>query len=80
MTDFRIGKEWCYEEKRLQESRCEKRYLSKCADGMAKTFTDIEKVFRWAINKYYFTAHKNSLKTCDIHLVDYSDAEKGLLL
>lgn len=23
-------------------SRCEKRYLSKCADGVAKTYTDIE--------------------------------------
>ena len=26
-------------------SRCEKRYLSKCADGVAKTFTDIESRF-----------------------------------
>lgn len=28
--------------KNYKGSRCEKRYLSKCADGVAKTYTDIE--------------------------------------
>ena len=32
-------------------SRCEKRYLSKCADGVAKTFTDIESRFADLLQK-----------------------------
>ncbi|MCM1232865.1 MAG: transposase family protein [Ruminococcus flavefaciens] len=34
-----------------------------------KALTEDEKVFRWAINKYYFTAHKNSLKTCYTYML-----------
>lgn len=34
-----------------------------------KELTDDEKIFRWAINKYYFTAHKNSLKTCYTYML-----------
>lgn len=46
-----------------------------------KELTDDEKVFRWAINKYYFTAHKNSLKTCYTYMLKekYCD-EKGRLI
>lgn len=33
------------EKKNYKGSRCEKRNLSKCADGVAKTYTDIESKF-----------------------------------
>ena len=46
-----------------------------------KPLTEDEKVFRWAINKYYFTAHKNSLKTCYTYMLKekYCDADGTLL-
>ncbi len=46
-----------------------------------KPLTEDEKVFRWAINKYYFTAHKNSLKTCYTYMLKekYCDAGGSLL-
>lgn len=46
-----------------------------------KELTADEKIFRWAINKYYFTAHKNSLKTCYTYMLreKYCDAEGTLL-
>lgn len=46
-----------------------------------KALTADEKVFRWAINKYYFTIHKNSLKTCYTYMLKekYCDAEGTLL-
>ena len=46
-----------------------------------KKLTDDEKIFRWAINKYYFTAHKNSLKTCYTYMLKekYCDAGGTLL-
>lgn len=37
----RIGA-YFMKKKGYRGSRCEKRYLSKCADGVAKTYTDIE--------------------------------------
>lgn len=36
------GKDVLMKKKNYKGSRCEKRYLSKCADGVAKTYTDIE--------------------------------------
>ena len=46
-----------------------------------KALTKDEKVFRWAINKYYFTAHKNSLKTCYTYMLKekYCDMNGNLL-
>lgn len=46
-----------------------------------KELTDDERVFRWAINKFYFTGHKNSLKTCYTYMLKekYCD-EKGRLI
>lgn len=46
-----------------------------------KKLTDDEKIFRWAINKYYFTAHKNSLKTCYTYMLKekYCNADGTLL-
>lgn len=46
-----------------------------------KELTDDEKIFRWAINKYYFTAHKNSLKTCYTYMLKerYCDADGKLI-
>jgi len=46
-----------------------------------KELTNDEKVFRWAINKFYFTGHKNSLKTCYTYMLKekYCD-EKGRLI
>lgn len=46
-----------------------------------KKLTDDEKIFRWAINKYYFTAHKNSLKTCYTYMINekYCDADGKLI-
>lgn len=46
-----------------------------------KKLTDDEKIFRWAINKYYFTAHKNSLKTCYTYMIKekYCDADGKLI-
>lgn len=46
-----------------------------------KKLTDDEKIFRWAINKYYFTAHKNSLKTCYTYMIKekYCNADGTLL-
>ena len=36
------GKGVLMKKKNYKGSRCEKRYLSKCAEGVAKTYTDIE--------------------------------------
>lgn len=46
-----------------------------------KALTEDEKIFRWAINKYYFTAHKNSLKTCYTYMLKerYCDADGKLI-
>lgn len=46
-----------------------------------KTLTEDEKIFRWAINKYYFTAHKNSLKVCYTYMLKekYCGADGSLL-
>lgn len=46
-----------------------------------KKLTDDEKIFRWAINKYYFTAHKNSLKTCYTYMLKekYCNADGTLI-
>lgn len=46
-----------------------------------KKLTDDERIFRWAINKYYFTAHKNSLKTCYTYMLKekYCNADGTLL-
>ena len=46
-----------------------------------KALTENEKVFRWAINKFYYTGHKNSLKTCYTYMLKerYCD-EKGRLI
>ena len=45
-----------------------------------KALTEDEKVFRWAINKYYFTAHKNSLKTCYTYMLKEKYCEEGKLI
>lgn len=46
-----------------------------------KPLTDDEKIFRWAINKFYFTSHKNSLKTCYTYMLKekYCDTNGTLL-
>lgn len=46
-----------------------------------KELSKDEKVFRWAINKFYFTGHKNSLKTCYTYMLKekYCD-DNGKLL
>lgn len=46
-----------------------------------KELTSDEKVFRWAINKFYFTGHKNSLKTCYTYMLKekYCDSEGKLI-
>lgn len=46
-----------------------------------KTLTEDEKIFRWAINKYYFTSHKNSLKVCYTYMLKekYCGADGSLL-
>ena len=46
-----------------------------------KALTEDEKVFRWAINKFYFTGHKNSLKTCYTYMLKekYCDADGKLI-
>lgn len=46
-----------------------------------KPLTEDEKVFRWAINKFYYTGHKNSLKTCYTYMLKekYCDADGKLL-
>ena len=45
-----------------------------------KGLTKDEKNFRWALNKYYFTRHKNSLKTAYTYMIKekYSDGEGKL--
>ncbi len=45
-----------------------------------RKLTDDEKNFRWALNKYYFTRHKNSLKTAYTYMLKekYSDGEGKL--
>ena len=42
-----------------------------------RKLTEDEKNFRWALNKYYFTRHKNSLKTSYTYMLKekYSDGE-----
>ena len=47
----------------------------------SKPLTDDEKVFRWAINRYYFTSHKNSLQTCYTYMLKekYCGADGTLL-
>ena len=45
-----------------------------------KPLTKDEKIFRWAINKYYFTAHKNSLKTCYTYMLKEKYCENGKLI
>jgi len=46
-----------------------------------KELTKDEKNFRWALNKFYFTRHKNSLKTAYTYMIKekYCDGE-GILL
>lgn len=45
-----------------------------------RDLTEEEKNFRWALNKYYFTRHKNSLKTAYTYMLKekYSDGEGRL--
>lgn len=53
LADFLFRKEWCLSMKKkdYRGSRCEKRHLSKCADGVAKTYTDIESRFADLLQK-----------------------------
>ena len=46
-----------------------------------KELTKDEKNFRWALNKFYFTRHKNSLKTAYTYMLKekYCDGEGNLL-
>lgn len=46
-----------------------------------KELTNDEKNFRWALNKFYFTRHKNSLKTAYTYMLKekYCDGEGKLL-
>lgn len=52
-------------------SRCEKRHLSKCADGVAKTFTDIESRFADVLQK------DTNIKEfrCNVFLEGFSEGE-----
>ena len=46
-----------------------------------KTLTEDEKNFRWALNKYYYTRYKHSLRTAYLYLLrdKYTDAEGSLM-
>lgn len=46
-----------------------------------KALTDDEKNFRWALNKYYYTRYKHSLKTTYLYMLKekYTDAEGSLM-
>ena len=46
-----------------------------------KALTDDEKNFRWALNKYYYTRHKHSLRTAYLYMLKekYTDAEGSLI-
>ena len=46
-----------------------------------KTLTEDEKNFRWALNKYYYTRYKHSLKTTYLYMLrdKYTDAEGSLM-
>jgi len=46
-----------------------------------KALTDDEKNFRWALNKYYYTRYKHSLKTTYLYMLKekYTDAEGSLI-
>lgn len=46
-----------------------------------RELTEDEKNFRWALNKFYFTRHKNSLKTAYTYMLKerYCDGEGNLL-
>lgn len=46
-----------------------------------RELTEEEKNFRWALNKFYFTRHKNSLKTAYTYMLKerYCDGEGNLL-
>ena len=46
-----------------------------------RELTEEEKIFRWALNKFYFTRHKNSLKVAYTYMIKekYCDGEGNLL-
>lgn len=46
-----------------------------------KALTEDEKKFRWALNKYYYTRHKHSLRTTYLYMLKdkYTDAEGSLM-
>lgn len=48
---------------------------------LEKELTEDEKNFRWALNRFYFTRHKNSLKTAYTYMLKerYCDGEGNLL-
>jgi len=56
--------------------------LPKERKTVEKELTEDEKNIRWALNKFYFTRHKNSLKTAYTYMLKerYCDGEGNLLL
>lgn len=56
--------------------------MSKKRGRADKDLTEDEKNIRWALNKFYFTRHKNSLKTAYTYMLKerYCDGEGNLLL
>ena len=55
--------------------------LPKKRGKVERELTEDEKTFRWALNKYYYTRHKNSLKTAYTYMLKekYCDGEGNLL-
>ncbi len=55
--------------------------MSKKRGRVDKELTEDEKNIRWALNKFYFTRHKNSLKTAYTYMLKerYCDGEGNLL-
>lgn len=55
--------------------------ISKKRGRVDRELTEDEKNIRWALNKFYFTRHKNSLKTAYTYMLKerYCDAEGNLL-
>lgn len=55
--------------------------VPKARGKVEREFTEEEKIFRWALNKFYFTRHKNSLKTAYTYMIKerYCDGEGKLL-
>lgn len=55
--------------------------VPKAKGKVERELTEEEKIFRWALNKFYFTRHKNSLKTAYTYMLKerYCDGEGKLL-